>query len=244
MKRFEVKVAREGRWWMVKIPEISGLTQARRLSEVAQMAREWIALNEDLALSEIDVAVVGVDVGGLDVAEAGELVSQLRDESKMIDDLISHITRETAVALSAAQVPMRDISEVLGVSHQRVAQLVAAGIADDASETAPRWIANVAVSEDDASSPSAPARRLEQRMQAIKRLADEMTRMQARSGIAQRRAAIAANAVAREKEAQVRAALRASKRDLEVAKKAQRTAGAARKSLRATDSARRADRHK
>jgi hypothetical protein len=244
MKRFEVSVAREGRWWMVEIPELDGLTQARRLSEVAQVAREWIALNEDLALSEIEVGVVGVDVDGLDVAETGELVSQLRAEAKMIDDLIAHITRETAVALNAAQVPMRDISEVLGVSHQRVAQLVAAGIADDVTEAPPGWAAKFTASHVDELSPPDLARRLEQKMQAVRRLADEMTRMQARTGIARRRAEIAAGALAREQEAQVRAALRASKRDLEVAKKAQRTADAARKALRATEAARRAERRK
>jgi len=242
MKRFEVKVAREGRWWMVEIPEANGLTQARRLSEVAQMAREWIALNEDLAPSEIDVAVIGVDVNGLNVAETGDLVAQLRSESKMIDDLISHITRETAVALSASQVPTRDISEILGVSHQRVSQLVAAGLASDSHESGPGAEREAATSGRPTSGPDAA--QLELRRQAIRRLADEVTRIQTRTGIAQRRAEIAANAVLREQEAKTRAALKASRRELEAAKKAQRAAEVARKALRGTGSARRTERNR
>jgi predicted XRE-type DNA-binding protein/predicted RNase H-like HicB family nuclease len=237
MKRFEVKVAREGRWWMVEVPELDGLTQARRLNEVAQMAREWIALHEELSLSEVEVDIVGVDVDGLDVGEAGELVAQLRVEAKMIDDLIAHLTRETVMSLNAAQVPMRDISEVLGVSHQRVSQLVAAGFADATKGTASGSFAQgTPVTRH---YPSADiAKRLELQMRAAQRLADEMTRMQARADMARRKAESAAGAAARE-QAQARAALRASRASLETAKKAQRAADAARRALRTADAARR-----
>src|SRR5665647_2131575 len=34
MKTYDITVTREGKWWMVAVPAIDGLTQARRLSEI------------------------------------------------------------------------------------------------------------------------------------------------------------------------------------------------------------------
>ena len=125
MKTFDVDVAREGRWWMVSIPELDGLTQARRLSEVGQMAREWIALTIDAPLSEIEVRVSGVDVAGLDVNATGDLVAQLREDVRQLEEIIAGLTAGTARMLTSEGVPTRDVAEVLGVSHQRVSQIVA-----------------------------------------------------------------------------------------------------------------------
>ncbi|MDR2619719.1 MAG: hypothetical protein LBC29_01105 [Propionibacteriaceae bacterium] len=43
MKTYAVNVYREDGWWMVAIPEIDGLTQARSLREAEHMARDYIA---------------------------------------------------------------------------------------------------------------------------------------------------------------------------------------------------------
>src|SRR5262245_61258741 len=99
MKTFDVKVTREGKWWMVEIPELDGLTQARRLSEVSQMAAEWIALTADLSLSDVEVNIVEVDVAGLDIQAAGDLVAQLRDDVRQLEALIAGITAATAEKL-------------------------------------------------------------------------------------------------------------------------------------------------
>ncbi|KAA1426606.1 hypothetical protein [Nocardioides antri] len=123
MKRFEVDVRRDGKWWMINIPEIGGITQARRLAEAGQAAAEYIALSEDLALSEVEVDIVSVDVNGTDVRAAGELVEQLRIEVRALEGLIAQLTSATARRLVDDEVPLRDIAEVLGVSHQRVAQI-------------------------------------------------------------------------------------------------------------------------
>ena len=54
---YAVTVRREGGWWMVDIPELDGLTQARSLGEGETMAREWIALTVDRPIEEIAVNV-------------------------------------------------------------------------------------------------------------------------------------------------------------------------------------------
>ena len=59
---YKVEVTRaqragKGHWWMISVPEIDRLTQARRLEDVEQNARELIAVTLDVELDEIAVEV-------------------------------------------------------------------------------------------------------------------------------------------------------------------------------------------
>jgi predicted XRE-type DNA-binding protein len=126
VKTYEVTVSRDDRWWMVAVPELGGVTQARRLDEVEQMAREYIAVSTDVPLSKVAVEVAGIEAGGRDLLEAKTLVDGLRRRAKDLEALVAELTREVASALTDASVPVRDVSSVLGVSHQRVSQLVQA----------------------------------------------------------------------------------------------------------------------
>ena len=65
MTTYDVSVTREGRWWMVSVPEIDQLTQARRLSEIEQAARELIAVTLDVPMSTVDVSVKVEQVGDI-----------------------------------------------------------------------------------------------------------------------------------------------------------------------------------
>ena len=60
MHEYKIEVVRDGRWWMVHIPEIDGLTQARRLSEAETMAREYIALDRGIPVGEISVEIASI----------------------------------------------------------------------------------------------------------------------------------------------------------------------------------------
>ncbi|WP_202880507.1 hypothetical protein [Kribbella amoyensis] len=111
---------------MIAIPGLDGLTQARRLDEVERMAREYIAVTLDIPLSEVSVTVSGVEVAGQDVLATKTLVEDLRRYTGELEQFVADLTRQFASALSAEKVPVRDVSTVLGVSHQRVSQLVQA----------------------------------------------------------------------------------------------------------------------
>jgi hypothetical protein len=130
VKTYEVTVERDGRWWMVAIPELDGLTQARRLDEVEQMAREYIAVTTDAPLSRVAVEVSGIAAEGQDLLQAKILVDGLRRRAKDLEALVGELTREVASALTDASVPVRDVSSVLGISHQRVSQLAQAAEGD------------------------------------------------------------------------------------------------------------------
>jgi predicted XRE-type DNA-binding protein len=136
MKSYEAVVTREGRWWMVEIPELDGLTQARRLDEVDRIAREYVAVTTDVPLSQVAVEISGMEVAGHDLLEAKTVVDDLRRRAKQLEELVADLTREVASALTDAEVPVRDVSSVLGVSHQRVSQLVQAVADGGASDLA------------------------------------------------------------------------------------------------------------
>ena len=61
MREYNVEVTRDGRWWMIHVPEIDQLTQARRVGEIEDMARSLIAVSTDTALSEVRVHITWID---------------------------------------------------------------------------------------------------------------------------------------------------------------------------------------
>lgn len=125
---YKVELERDGRWWMVHVPEIDDLTQARRLSEAALMARELIALSTGTPLADVGVRVVSITVPKLgDVAGRSQEVIAKRDAAaRAVADAQRHAA-EYARALTDAGVPVRDAAELLGVSPQRVSQLAHRG---------------------------------------------------------------------------------------------------------------------
>jgi hypothetical protein len=55
MSSFDIDVTRDGGWWMVHIPELGGLTQARFPREVELTAREYIAVTTGTPLDQLAV---------------------------------------------------------------------------------------------------------------------------------------------------------------------------------------------
>lgn len=55
MPNYSYRIEREDSWWMVHIPELDGLTQARHPGEAELMAREYIAVATGTPIAEIDL---------------------------------------------------------------------------------------------------------------------------------------------------------------------------------------------
>lgn len=124
--KYTAHVRRDGRWWMVEVPQIDGLTQARRLGEAGLMARELVAITLDIPVDEVEVEVVVSTIGDVDVMAALERIEEKRAEAARIERQATDGTRALASALRGEGVALRDIGTVLGVSHQRVDQILKA----------------------------------------------------------------------------------------------------------------------
>lgn len=95
-------------------------SQCKRLDQVEAMAREVIApmLDSDPA----DVGDVEVDVHLPDDLAALRRSERLADDARQA---ATHAQRRAAEQLRAAGLSVRDIGRLLGVSHQRVSQILA-----------------------------------------------------------------------------------------------------------------------
>jgi hypothetical protein len=110
---------------MISVPEIDGLTQARRLSEVERMARELIAVTLDLRLSEVAVEVAFGDIDGIPVGSFIQEISSEKEKAARLEEDAAAKTKTLVKELVAHNVPLRDIGAMLGLSFQRVHQLAA-----------------------------------------------------------------------------------------------------------------------
>jgi hypothetical protein len=124
MKTYDAEIAREGRWWMISVPAIDGLTQTRRLCEAEQMARELIAVTLDVKLSDVAVNLHKPDIAGVpSLAERIDQIHREKAEAARLEAESVEQTRNLARDLVKADIPLRDAAQVLGVSYQRVHQL-------------------------------------------------------------------------------------------------------------------------
>lgn len=124
MSTYTVDVTRDGKWWMISIPTIDGLTQARRLSDIEAEARSYIVVDQDIEPSTVRIAINSIKVGDVVVSEQRAEIIKLRETEAEIHTLLTKLTSQIAHELADAEVPVRDIGEVLGVSYQRAHQLV------------------------------------------------------------------------------------------------------------------------
>lgn len=123
MKRYTVRAVRSGDWWALEVPEVPGLySQVRRLGEAADMATDALALMLDVDPTTIDVDVV--PVLSQDLTTRVERSRALLHQAEEIRDEAAAASREAARALVSSGLSQRDAAQVLGVSFQRVSQLV------------------------------------------------------------------------------------------------------------------------
>ncbi len=124
MKTYDITVSREGKWWMIEVPAIDGLTQARRLSEIEEMALSLIAITLDVPSSQVGVNIVAMLVEGTDLVESRRQIDAEREAARNAERKVAALTVDLVRKLDEDHVPLRDIGEAVGVSFQRVHQLL------------------------------------------------------------------------------------------------------------------------
>lgn len=124
VRTYAASVAREGKWWMIRVPELGGLTQSRRLADAELMAREWIALTAKVPLDDVAVTVSVDRIDTVDVLGRLAAIRAQREQATELERDAIRGTAQLAKDLAAANVPVRDIGAALGISFQRAHQLV------------------------------------------------------------------------------------------------------------------------
>ena len=117
-----VTIEREGAFWLVRIDGTNGLTQARRYGEVELMAREYVALVEDVPVEDVSITAITVAGASDKLAQA----AAERQQAHELEIAANQKIRDVASELRSESVPLSDIGAILGVSHQRAHQLVSA----------------------------------------------------------------------------------------------------------------------
>ena len=123
-KTYTYNVTRDGRFWLIHVPELDRYTQARNLRELDAMVVDLISLVTDEPATSFDHQLGSIELpesvaGHLDTAK------QLREQAARSQHDAAEEARKAARELSEDGVPLRDIGRLMGVSYQRAHQLVA-----------------------------------------------------------------------------------------------------------------------
>lgn len=122
---YTVSVTRDGKWWMIAVPELDALTQARRIDDVPTAAKELIALETGVALADVEIDQhIELEPGGEDLAVRIAEIANQRARLAEDEARVRASTEAFAKKLADAHVPVRDIGSLLGVTFQRASQLV------------------------------------------------------------------------------------------------------------------------
>ncbi len=125
-KTYTARCQRSGDWWAISVPEVRGVhTQARRLEKAEAMVRDAIALFLDVPSDSFDVRIEPVlprDLQG----KVGR-ARKVRGEAEILQHEAAIASAEVAADLvQTAHLTVRDAGRVLGLSHQRITQLLKA----------------------------------------------------------------------------------------------------------------------
>ena len=132
--RVTARARRSGDWWAVDVPELPGVfTQARRLEHIPDLVRDAVSLLEHVEADTIEVAVEPL-LDEATVADLAEARSK-RERAAALEREASESIASLARRLTQSGLTLRDTGVVLGVSHQRVAQLLGRSAATSALQS-------------------------------------------------------------------------------------------------------------
>jgi hypothetical protein len=112
----------DGKFWIIEIPDIDGMTQARSVKEIDVMVRDLISIMTETEPDSFDVNMQLLLPD--DVAATLKRAGELRDIADSARKEAAIESRRAAKALRASGLTVRDIGAALGISFQRAHQLV------------------------------------------------------------------------------------------------------------------------
>ena len=123
VRRFTVRARRIGGWWALDVEGEPGVhSQVRRIDQAEEMARDAIAGVLGIAQDSFEI-VLAPEVPAAARALVGK-ATEARSKAAQAQDAAAQLTRDAAQQLVDRGLTVRDAGVLLGVSHQRIAQLV------------------------------------------------------------------------------------------------------------------------
>jgi len=122
---YKVDVTRSGQWWAIEVPELPGVfSQVRRLDQVDETIKEAIAMMTDV--DETDVTIVVQVESGTDIQALLATLQQSSSAAEAARKQEAADRRHVIDQLRSKGLPNRDVATLIGLSHQRVAQILKA----------------------------------------------------------------------------------------------------------------------
>jgi len=122
---YRVDVIRSGQWWAIEVPELPGVfSQVRRIDQVDEAVKEAIAM-----MTDADEADVSIDVeveSGSDIEALLATLKQSSSAAEAAREQEAADRRHVIEQLRSKGLPNRDVATLIGLSHQRVAQILKA----------------------------------------------------------------------------------------------------------------------
>lgn len=123
-RTYAVQVFRDSGFWILDVPELRAVGQARTLASAGDTARELVALWLDVPIDQVHVVL---DYGRID-REAVELAAEARSEQARAEQLSRGAAKRLRQAarrlVQTDGLSRRDAATVLGVTFGRVQQLL------------------------------------------------------------------------------------------------------------------------
>jgi predicted RNase H-like HicB family nuclease len=127
MATYTVTARRTGDWWALEVPDVPGAySQCKRLEQAPDLAREAIALVLDKDDADIDVTVEPQLP-----AEMTELVDSIHQAREAMEKMVREVQQVQVTAIhdlvNQCHLSYRDVGQIVGISHQRVSQVLKEG---------------------------------------------------------------------------------------------------------------------
>lgn len=124
MRTYQIKTERSGNWWAFSIPDIPGaFGQAKRLDQVRTEARDVVAM-----MLEVDEDSFGLELDVKLDPETEHMLSEAKNARAQLEkfqSIAAERSRKAAERLrSNTGLSTRDIGSLLGISFQRVSQVL------------------------------------------------------------------------------------------------------------------------
>lgn len=117
---YTAHVSADSTGWMINIPELDRVTYAAHLRDVEDTALDLIAIMTGSTPSPSDLTIAWPD----EIESALTTINSAKQQAELAQQRAMDTMAEAVVQLKSSGQSYRDIGAVLGISHQRVAQLL------------------------------------------------------------------------------------------------------------------------